>query len=799
VSGDLSGYSMMELFRMEAESHTATLSAGLVTLENTSATSELIEPLMRAAHSLKGAGRIVGLDVVVQVAHAMEDCFVAAQKGKINLVQQNVDVLLRGVDLLVGVSQISEAEIEVWQSGHCAEIDTLLAELTAIRQGQSSHGDQCQPSSRGTPERAPLAAHNAAIDKSQVVETIAPNQPTTVEQLDRAWIAAAELNTLGSDQRTTLIRPASTQTNQDRIVRVKAESLTQLLGLAGEALVQTHRLAPQVDSLWRLKGRHTRLLESLQLLEDRLSSRGIVLPAAERELLAKARSQAAQDLHDLGETVEAIEEFARVSEDVSTRLHHEVLASRMRPLADVVLGYSRLVRDLARELGKRAHLEIVGEATGVDRDILDRLEAPLNHLIRNALDHGIEMPDDRQVAGKPPMGTIRLEARHRAGMLQLVIGDDGCGIDLERLRGKVIERGLTSPGVAARLTELELLDFLFLPGFSTKDHVTEVSGRGVGLDVVQSMIHGVRGSVRVSSRLGSGTQFVLQLPITVSVIRALLVEIAGEPYAFPLNRIDRILMLDRNNLRELEGKQHVVLDDLPIGLAEAARVFDLPTDQVLRPGALLSVVIASDRSHRFGVVVDRFLGERDLRVSPLDPRLGKVPNISSTSVLENGWPVLIIDVEDLIRSIDNLLSGRRLGRISDQVAEHTVRAAKRILVVDDSITVRELERQLLEGRGYAVDIAVDGVDGWNAVRSGRYDLVVSDVDMPRMDGIQLVQHIKDDTRLRAIPVVIVSYKDREEDRIRGLDAGANFYLTKSSFHDQTFLNTVADLIGEPGM
>ena len=213
------------------------------------------------------------------------------------------------------------------------------------------------------------------------------------------------------------------------------------MGLAGEALVQTHRLPPLVDSLWRLKGRQTGLLESLQHLEDRLSSQGFALPAAERELLAKSKAQAAQDLQRLGETVEAVEEFARVSEDVSSRLHHEVLASRMRPLADGVRGFPRLVRDLARELGKQARFEVVGETTGVDRDILDRLEAPLNHLIRNAFDHGLEMPDDRRAAGKPPMGTIRLEARHRAGMLQIILADDGHGIDLERLRAKVVERG----------------------------------------------------------------------------------------------------------------------------------------------------------------------------------------------------------------------------------------------------------------------------------------------------------------------------------------------------------------------
>ena len=237
------------------------------------------------------------------------------------------------------------------------------------------------------------------------------------------------------------------------------------------------------------------------------------------------------------------------SEDLSSRLHHEVLASRMRPLADGIRGFPRLVRDLARELGKQARFEVVGETTGVDRDILDRLEAPLNHLIRNAVDHGLELPEERRAAGKQAMGTIRLEARHRAGMLQIILSDDGRGIDLERLRAKVVERELTTAAIAAQLSEAELLEFLFLPGFSTKEHVTEVSGRGVGLDVVHNMVRAVGGLVRVNARPGKGTRFVLQLPITVSVIRALLVEIAGEPYAFPLSRIDRIFMLDRKDVR----------------------------------------------------------------------------------------------------------------------------------------------------------------------------------------------------------------------------------------------------------
>jgi two-component system sensor histidine kinase and response regulator WspE len=774
----------------------------LVSLEEASATPEVIDPLMRAAHSLKGAARIVGLDAIVRVAHAMEDCFVQAQKGKLALRPEHVDVLLRGVDMLAHVAQLSEAEVAAWQSERTDEIDALVAELNTAKDDRLPARSVPLSSSSPSPVSVPVLVSSPAPEESQA-RTDGSSRPETMIVAPVVVPPAPSSLLVEESPKETEAAPAgsgsSTARDRDRVVRVTAESLTRLLGLAGEALVQSHRFPPLVDSLWRLKGKETGLLESLQVLEDHISNnQENTLSAADRERLAAVKAQSSQCLQSLGEAVEAIEEFARRSEDLSSRLHHEVLASRMRPLADGIRGFPRLVRDLARELGKGARFEVVGEMTGVDRDILDRLEAPLNHLIRNALDHGLELPDERRAAGKKATGTIRLEARHRAGMLQVILSDDGRGIDLERLRAKVVERDLTTAAIAAQLSEAELLEFLFLPGFSTKEHVTEVSGRGVGLDVVHNMVRAVGGLVRVNARPGKGTRFILQLPITVSVIRALLVEIAGEPYAFPLSRIDRIFMLDRQDVRELEGKPHVMLDDQPVGLVEASVVLELPSREAISMLERLPVVIASDRSHHFGVIVDRFLGERDLRVSPLDARLGKVPNINSSSVLENGWPVLIVDVEDLIRSIDNMLTGRRLGKLAAGTVEKKVRAVKRVLVVDDSITVRELERQLLENRGYAVDVAVDGVDGWNAVRSAHYDLVVSDVDMPRMDGIQLVRQIKDDARLRAIPVVIVSYKDREEDRIRGLDAGANSYLTKSSFHDQTFLTTVADLIGEPG-
>jgi len=753
MADDLSGFSLLELFRLEAESQTAALAAGVLAIERRDASPQTLESMMRAAHSLKGAARIVGLEPAVQVAHALEDVFVAAGKGQVRVRPEHADTLLAAIDFLSTIAAAADALAAdgPWPD-RAAEVVSRLAALAAAD------------------DAAPAAASESPA-------------PAVAEP---APAAEAPANTEVVSAAAAGIDPS------DRVVRVSADSLNRLVGLAGEALVETRQMRPFVDGLLQFRSAQVDLCDALAALDEKLEA-GELPAAGAAATVAEIRRRADAGLATLARQVDDFESFARRNEDLSNRLHHEVIASRMRPLADGIRGFPRLVRDLARTLGKEIRFEVVGEQTGVDRDILDKLEAPLSHLIRNAIDHGLETPAERAAAGKPTAGTIRLEARHRAGMLHITLTDDGRGVEVERLRERAVARGLVAQAVAERLGELELLEFLFLPGFTTSERVTEISGRGVGLDVVQSMVKGVGGTVRVASQPGRRTVFTLQLPITMSVIRALLVRIAGEPYAFPLTRIDHILPVPQAAIRTVEGRQYFDRDGTATGLVLAAQILDLVGPPPPEP---LPVVVVSDRGQQFGMIVDAFLGERDLEVRPLDPRLGKVADINSASLLESGNPVLIVDVEDLVRSIDNVLSGRRLSRVEFEKLAEEARPRKRILVVDDSITVRELERQLLQARGYAVDVAVDGMDGWNAARSTPYDLIVTDVDMPRMDGIGLVSLVKADPARRETPVVIVSYKDREEDRLRGLDAGANRYLTKSSFHDETFVDTIVDLIGE---
>lgn len=794
---DYSDMSLLHLFSLEAETQTALLNDGLLTLERDPQHAESLEALMRAAHSLKGAARIVQLGAAERVAHVMEDCFVAAQEGRLIFTSEHIEVLLQGVDVLTRLAQVATTEAAAEAlAAYQPEVDAQVAALRAIvtpggaAHGSAAHGNY--PRQYGADNRPPQVPPAPPTSSAIAMRPVEP-APALDEPIPTESSLVPAQSTLAPVQSRSELTPALSRevVDKDRMVRVTAENLNRLMGLAGESLVESRWTEPFANALRQLKRSQLELADVLERLREALTE--VEVPERVAEHVTAARRKANECRHLLAERLGELELFARRSENLADRLYREAIASRMRPFDDGVQGFPRMVRDIARRLGKQVSLEIIGRATEVDRDILERLESPLSHLLRNAIDHGIEPPEERRAVGKPEEGTIRLEAAHKGGMLSITVSDDGRGVELERLRQKIISTQLATADIATALTEAELMEFLFLPGFSTKASVTEISGRGVGLDVVHEMAREVGGTVRAVSEPGQGMYFYLQLPLTLSVLRTLVVQIAGEPYAFPLARIDRALMLPKDDIDLVAGRQYFTIDGQHIGLVSAHQVLEL--QESTRNGDTLPVIVISDRLNSYGLVVDRFVGESDLVVQPLDPRLGKIPDISTAALLEDGSPILIIDVEDLVHSVDNLLSGRRLRKVS-QAASAVGPTRKRILVVDDSITVREVERQLLVNHGYEVEVAVDGMDGWNAVRAGQYDLVISDVDMPRMDGFELVSQIKNDARLCALPVMIVSYKGSEEDRTRGLEAGANYYLTKSSFHDEALLQAVVDLIGE---
>jgi two-component system sensor histidine kinase and response regulator WspE len=752
---DVSQASLLDLFRMEADDQAQVLTTGLLALERNPTASQHLETSMRAAHSLKGAARIVGVAVGVSVAHVMESCFVAAQEGRITLNQPQIDELLRGVDLLRRIAQTPESELGLWGTQRAIEVDACVEALNRLVVGADGLVDDASG--------APAAGGAEQVEARAV--------PAVVVQDEESGIGG----------------PAT----QDRVLRVTAENLNRLLALAGESLVESRWVKPFTESLLRLKRMHHDLYRTLDTVFETLPDDSENADVA--AVLKGARQRALECRQFMSQRLDELELFDRRGANLAHRLYESALACRMRPFADGTRAYPRMVRDLARTLGKEVRLQLVGDTTRVDRDVLERLDAPIGHLLRNAVDHGIESPHERLAQGKSREGTLRLEARHSAGRLVLVVSDDGRGIDETQLRAAVVQRNLASAETAASLSESELFEFLLLPGFSLAQSVTDISGRGIGLDAVQDMLKQVRGTLRITSQRGKGTQFQLHLPLTLSVVRALLVTVGGEPYAIPLAGIVRTLKIPRTSIHSLEGRPHFDLDGRRVGLVSAHQI--LETEPPKTTADEFCVVVLGSAERAYGLRIDGLLGERELVVQPFDQRLGKIQDISAGSLMEDGSPVLIVDVDDIIRSLEKLAAAGTLDSLSHNGETGSSTKRKRVLVVDDSLTVRELERKLLANGGYEVEVAVDGMDGWNAIRTGKFDLLVTDVDMPRMDGIELVTLVKQDPHVKSLPVMIVSYKDRPEDRQRGLQAGADYYLAKGGFHDRALLNAVADLIG----
>jgi two-component system sensor histidine kinase and response regulator WspE len=749
--------SLLELFGLEAEAQTQVLSSGLLALERNPIQADYLESCMRAAHSLKGAARIVGIDSGVSVAHVMEDCLVSAQEGRLLLRPEHIDALLQGTDLLMRIATPANAP-------QAPDIEAYVALM----------GRLLDPSAPPAVAPPPMAELQMQAPTPTPIEPPATVIDTPLEASDSAP---------RKSKRTT--------EGGERVLRVTAERLNSLLDLSSKSLVETQRLKPHLATMQRLKRMQNNGLRALESLNVHLKEHALSLEA--REALEDARRLLAESQQLLAEKNAELDEFAWQASQRAQVLYDTALACRMRPFADVLTGQVRMVRDLGRSLGKQVRLEIEGEKTQVDRDVLEKLEAPLTHLLRNAVDHGIETPEQRLLKGKSEEGLIRLRASHQAGLLVLELSDDGNGVDLEKVRRSIVERQLSPAETAAQLSEDELLTFLFLPGFSLRDMVTEVSGRGVGLDAVQHMVRQLRGAVVLEQTAGEGSRFHLEVPLTLSVVRSLVVEVGEEAYAFPLAHIERMCDLQPQDIVQIEGRQHFWHEGRHVGLVAASQLLNRPASQT--SSETLKVVVIRERDAVYGVAVERFVGERTLVVLPLDERLGKVQDISAGALLDDGSVVLIVDVEDMLRSVDKLLNTGRLERIARYGNQAAEVARKRILVVDDSLTVRELQRKLLLNRGYDVAVAVDGMDGWNALRSEDFDLLITDIDMPRMDGIELVTLLRRDNRLQSLPVMVVSYKDREEDRRRGLDAGADYYLAKASFHDDALLDAVVELIG----
>jgi len=736
------------LFALEASQKCQQIERILLNLEHAPDRLELIVPLMRAAHSIKGAARAVQLESAVKLAHALEDRFSQAQKLGDDLDARLIELGLRCNDCINELAQAKPGAAQVAAS--------VLREMEDYRPGEIAQRNA------GSAE---ASADAAALDL--------PQQPSYIDS-----------------------------EGVEPILRIKASTMGEIINLSVTNLVNLDRLQPFAESQQRLRKRLGDMARALESLSSSDTPNHRRMREGQLETTQQIRQALLFARQDIARWIEEFGDYSRTAQALAERSYHTAAKTRLRPFSEICASYPRIVRDLAKQLQKQVNFNVLGAQIEVDRDVLEQLESPLLHLLRNALDHGIETPERRAAAGKAREGQLTLQLSYRAGLLQIELSDDGCGVDLDAVRAKLIAQGQPEALVLALATD-ELLERLFAPGFSTRSGVSEISGRGVGLDAARLAIVATGGTLQLKSEAGVGSRFSIVVPISRAVTRALVVKVANELYAFPLLRVEKVVRADAKDVLQVAGAEHLQIDGINtslIGLAEHLELGSSESDPVLHVVVVKAQGSAKDRTQsktediQLGFLVGAIIGEFDLLSKPMDPRLGRVADLGGFSSLPDGSPVIFIDVEDLMRNALNAPQFRRQTR-SSSGSGAIISVKKRVLVADDSISVRELVRQLLKSQGYEVETAVDGLDAWNKLREASADLVVTDVDMPRMDGIELVRSIKQDNQFKNIPVVVVSYRDRPEDRLRGLEARADAYLTKSDFHEDRFLQVVHDLIG----
>ncbi len=753
-------------FQEEAADLLQRLNEDVIRLESEPEDVTILDRMLRDAHTLKGSSRMVGLVEISDVAHRLEDVMVAVRDGAVAYAPEMSEHLFEALDAIVHLVEIAGTE-----QPPALDLDALQERLASVaecgceaRETSPMCGDDADADERPPAEAAGGAAAALSVGDADLMSSGAP---ACEEQLGTKVKQTIRVNTGQLDSLLNLVSEAV-------IAQVKYEQRAAALQHAGVGS----------EAIWRAWIELRDILDTAPVTDAGTGAlrRAEAVAAFERLLGAersKHRSLAAQLIEDLSRGSSVVNELQECG-----------MALRMLPVGTVFATFPRAMRELARSFGKDVDLVLEGGDTELDKKVLEAINDPLIHIMRNAVDHGIEPAAERLALGKPPTGTIRVSARPEGDHIIIEVTDDGAGIDSDRVRAAAVRRGYVTQAEADAMSDRESLFLIFEKGFSTNAIITEVSGRGVGMDVVREyIVEMLKGDMNVFSTKGKGTTFRLTIPLTLAIIRALLVRVGETVFALPTTAIEETLLAEPDELIRVEGREVIRRGRRTFPLSTVADILGI------KPGVPDSprtpIVTVGFAGHRFGFVVDEFVGEQQIVIKTLGSHLRKVENIAGVTVLGAGEIVPILNVPDLMQA------ARRGGRRAEAVGVHagSVDGPRTVLICEDSFTTRELERSIFEAAGYRVEVAADGADGLAQLRGGlAVDAVVTDVQMPVMSGFELTRAIKEDPDFSDVPVVIVTSLERDEERAEGIRAGADGYITKSVFNQDTLLDTVERLI-----
>jgi chemotaxis protein histidine kinase CheA len=805
---------LLATFRAEVDERLASLSAGLLQLESNGSPRQLIAGLFRDAHTVKGSARMMGLTTVLQTAHAAEDLLGALRDGRFQVKRDYVDLLLATVDGIGRsiatapsssvdeyLGQLVDALRGALEGDDPVKVPRMSQPVPAVTAAPASPARASRAGAKGASKSAASVAETATqapadpiaaplgVPATGSVPFIVAN-PAAVSGLSLPPVQLASVTAPAAEAPASFAGMALLDRPGERAVdsvRVTSQRVYDLLDVVGEAELDARRVEQNAERVIALAIDQKRWLRALR---DAVAASGASLPGEVESAVYNVMSvtdQMQSSGHQLRELVEDSRGRLALVRDGAMGL-------AMVPVRRVVAAFPRLVRDVASSTGKDVRLNLVGEDVELDKKVLDGVADALKHLVINAVDHGCETPEERVAADKPARATVTVSAKAAGGTVVLEVSDDGRGIDEDAVRATAIERGLLPVG--STLGGAQLFQLLFLASFSTSPTVTSTSGRGVGLDVVKTAVDDLGGTIDVFSELGVGTSFVLTLPITLGVLRCLIARVGSERYAVPVPAVIESLSLRDVAVDTVAGVPVVVRHGVTVPLLDLGSALGVEGDR--EPRAAL-VVRHGGASDLIAWSVDRLEGELELVVKDLGSFVGRLPLVTGATIDGDGSVVCLIDLREI--------SGRAGGTghvggslqvgapvLIDQEPAPLSRKA-RILVVEDSVGVRELERVILESAGYEVVTAVDGLDGIARLRTEPADLVLSDVEMPGMDGFTLTRTIRRTRGWEHVPVVIMTSRGDESDRRAGLEAGASAYLLKSDFDQTELVDTVRRLVG----
>ncbi|ELP0365433.1 response regulator [Campylobacter upsaliensis] len=740
---------ILEDFLVEAFELVEQIDHDLVELESNPEDLELLNRIFRVAHTIKGSSSFLNFDVLTKLTHHMEDVLNKARHGELKITPDIMDVVLESIDRMKTL--LNSIRDNGNDSAIGMDIEPICARLTAISEGDvSAVASVSEEPKVETKEEVVPAAPEPSVEPDVDVNQLSDSEvEAEIERLLKVRKAEDQARRAQKKKSAapTTSKPATETGGEkkvpasgggsggmDQTIRVEVKRLDHLMNLIGELVLGKNRL--------------------LKIYDD-----------------VEERYEGEKFLEELNQVVSQLS-------IITTDVQLAVMKTRMQPIAKVFNKFPRVVRDLSRELGKQIELEITGEETELDKSIVEEIGDPIMHMIRNSCDHGVEDPATRKANGKPERGVVQLKAYNEGNHIVIEITDDGKGLDAAGLKMKALEKNLITEKEAEQMTEKEAFALIFKPGFSTAAKVTNVSGRGVGMDVVKTNIEKLNGVIEIDSELGKGSTFKLKIPLTLAIIQSLLVGTQEEFYAIPLASVLETVRVPIDNIYTIEGKNVLRLREEVLSLVRLSDVFGVK--QVLESGDQTYVVIIGVAESKLGIIVDTLVGQEEIVIKSMGDYLQNIQGIAGATIRGDGRVTLIIDVGAMMDMAKEIKVDIKAQLESSVKKPKEQPSDYKVLIVDDSKMDRTLMQKALEPLGISLLEATNGMEALNIVKSGEHeiDAMLIDIEMPRMDGYTLAGEIRKYSKYRQLPLIAVTSRTSKTDRLRGVEVGMTEYITK---------------------